>query len=75
MLPFDGPMCGVPNRFKFQVVSAVLVHLRVYANLHDPKNKHGRFDSGNGQDLEYTSLTINILGSGQTDVFEYFALG
>jgi hypothetical protein len=68
-------MCGVPNRFKFQVVSAVLVHLRVYANLHDPKNKHGRFDRGNAQRLDTPSLTINILGIGQTDVFEYFALG
>ncbi len=46
-------MCGIPNRFKFQVVSAVLVHTRVYANFHDPINKHGRFDRGNGQHLEY----------------------
>jgi hypothetical protein len=68
-------MCGIPNRFKFQVVSAVLVHLRVYANLHDPKNKHGRFDRGDGQYLDTPSLTIDILGSGQTDVFQYFALG
>jgi hypothetical protein len=68
-------MCGIPNRFKFQVVSAVLVRLRVYANLHDPKNEHGHFDRGNGQYLDTSSLTINILESGQTDVFEYFALG
>lgn len=68
-------MCGIPNRFKFQVVGAVLVHLRVHANLHDPKNKHGRFDRGNGQYLGTPSLAIGILGSGQTDVFEYFALG
>jgi len=54
--PFDGPMCGIPDSFKFQVVSAVLVHLRVYANLHDPKNKHGRFDRGNGQYLRYTVM-------------------
>jgi len=67
-------MCGIPNRFKFQVVSAVLVHLRVYANLHDPKNKHGCFDRGNGQNLDTPLLMINILGSGQTDVFEDFAL-
>jgi hypothetical protein len=67
-------MCGIPNSFKFQVVSAVLVHLRVYANFHDPQNKHGRFDRGNGQYLDPPSLTINTLGSGQTDIFEYFAL-
>jgi hypothetical protein len=67
-------MCGIPNRFKFQVVSAVLVHPRVYANLHDPINKHGRFDRGDGQYLDSPSLMINILGSGQTDIFEYFAL-
>ena len=67
-------MCGIPNRFKFQVVGAVLVHLRVYANLHDPINKHGHFDRGDSQILDSPSLMINILGGGQTDIFEYFAL-
>ena len=68
-------MRSIPNRFKFQVVSTVLVHLRVYTNLHDPKNKHGRFDRGNGQYLDTPSLTFDIPESGQTDVFQYFTLG
>ena len=68
-------MCGIPNGFTFQVVSAVLIHLRVYANLHDPKDKHGRFDRGNGQYLGTSSLTVDILRSGKTDIVEYFALG
>jgi len=38
------------------MVSAVLVYPRVYANLHDPINKHGRFDRGNGQYLENTVI-------------------
>lgn len=71
----DIPMRGVPNRFKFKVVSAVLVHTWVHGNLHDPKNKHGCFDRRNGQYLNNRSSTINIPESRQTDVFEYFALG
>jgi hypothetical protein len=60
---------------QFQVVCAVLVRIWVYRNVHDPKNKHGRFDRENGQDLDVLSLMMNILGDGQTDVIKHFALG
>jgi hypothetical protein len=68
-------MCGIPNRFKFQVVSAVLVHTWVHGNLHNSKNKHGCFDRGNGQYLEYPVIDVNIIERELTDIFEYFALG
>lgn len=57
------------------MMSAVLVHAWVHGNLHNSKNKHGRFDRGNGQCLEYPVIDVNILESGLTDIFEYFALG
>jgi hypothetical protein len=38
------PMDFMPDTFPFQVMSTVLVCAGVNRNVHDPRNKHGRFD-------------------------------
>lgn len=47
------------------MVSTVLVYTFVHRNLHNSENKHGSFDCESGQDLDISSLTINILDDGQ----------
>jgi hypothetical protein len=47
----------------------------MHRNVHDPKNKHGRLDRENGQNLDVSSLTVNISGDRQTDVIKHFGLG
>ena len=38
------------------MVGTVLVYTRVHDNLHDSKNKHGHFNRGDGQYLEYSVI-------------------